>query len=490
MSYQSRFIQAKPFYPMPNTGTIMDISAGHWVDGVHGQSILNGGLALFSGIGALPNMFKSTLAAAMGGALLRAFPTAIVHAHDTETTMQQSRVERLMRAGMELGLGEVNDGESLTQEGRLFFTTSVDHDGTELFDILKEMCKERHNDKSQQLELEILDPNTGKPYMYYHPIMEFWDSLSGLKTKDAKEKMAKSDVGTKDMNMLAMNFNMGKSQIVEQAPDLTAKHGVYLCFTAHVGQKYELDPYKPSVRKLRWLGGEVTLKRVPENTTFNTGNFYVITKVAPMSDGGTDQFPRTPDEKSLKSPDLIEVTLVNQRGKFGFSNLPLPLAFSQSDGLLAALSNFIYLRENGKYGIVGNDRFYALALTPDIKMQRTTVRTVFRENYSVAHASLILLEMHYMFTRQLDMYVRYLCEPTELYEDIKNMGYDWDLLLNTRFWHGPLNKSKDDIPYLSTMDLLKMRLGEYHPYWYPIAKKDLKPLKVKEDVKEKPKSES
>lgn len=477
--------KAAAFYPMPNTGTILDISAGSWVDGVNGQSILNGGYALFSGIGALPNMFKTTIAASMAGTTLLAYPDATAHVHDTETTMNQARIEGLMRNAMNEVGPHCTNNDNLVHSNRLFFTVSVDYDATALFDIIKKFCEKRDSDRNEVIELEMIDPNTGKAYKYFNPIVEVWDSLSGLKTRDAKEKMDKADVGSRDMNMLAMNFNMGKSQIVEQAPDLTAKYGIYLLVTAHVGQKYDLDPYKPSVRKLRWMGSEVTLKRVPENTTFNTGNFYVVSKMQPLTDKRTDLYPRSPDDKDTESPDLIEVTLVNQRGKFGFSNLPLPLVVSQKEGLQHTLSNFIYLRYEGKYGIVGNDRFYAFALTPDKKMQRTTLRTVFRENYDVRRAALILAEMRYMFTHNLSKYEKYFTTPEQLYEDIKNKGYDWDILLQTRFWHGPLKKSKDDIPYLSTMDLLRMRVGEYHPYWYPVKEKDLKVIKaVKDDSKD------
>lgn len=475
-SYQSMFKQAPSFYPMPNTGTILDISAGEWMEGVQGQTILNGGVALFYGIAALPNMFKTTIAAAMGGCVLRAFPGAVAHAHDTETTMQQPRVEALMRAGMDINVGTYKRPENLISEGRLFFTTSVDYDGTDLFDMVKTFCKTRFKDE-KKIEIEILDPQTGKPYLYYNPVFEFWDSLSGLKTKDATEKAKEGDVGTKELNMLAMNFNMGKSQIVDQAPDLTARHGVYLCFTAHVGQKYELDPRKPAARTLRWLKGDVKLKRVPENTTFNSGNFYVVASMSQMADKGVDIFPRTASEKDQKAVDLIELTLVNQRGKFGLSNNPLPIAISQREGWLPSLSNFLYLRQEGKYGIVGNDQNYALALTPDVKMRRTTVREVFRANFTVERAAHILMEMRYMFTYDVDKYAEYYCEPEQLYNDIKAMGYDWDLLLNTRFWFGPVVPKANDIPYLSTMDLLKMRVGKYHPYWYPKKKSELVPIK-------------
>lgn len=68
---------------------------------------------------------------------------------------------------------------------------------------------------------------------------------------------------------------------------------------------------------------------------------------------------------------------------------------------------------------------------------------------------------------------RYICSPGELYEDLKKMGYNWDELLETRgFWI--FNDNIHPRKYLSTMDLLKMRVGEYKPYWMNIAAKSKK----------------
>ena len=48
--------------------------------------------------------------------------------------------------------------------------------------------------------------------------------------------------------------------------------------------------------------------------------------------------------------------------------------------------------------------------------------------------------------------------------DIKALGYDWKELLATRSWYTFFNE-KHPVPFLSTMDLLRMRAGLYHPYW-------------------------
>lgn len=484
MSYADMWQPAPPFFPMPNTGLILDVSAGHMVTGHKGQTIQNGGFALFWCIAALPNMFKSVLAAYCSGCVLRAFQRAVMHAHDTETTMVEERVERMTRLAMNIKLANYRVPENLVSEGRLFFTSSVDYTATGLLNLVKDYGKKRLKEE-KQIDLEIINPKTNKPYKYYNPVIEFWDSLSGMKADNAAEMLDDGDVGTKDLNMLAMRVNSGKSQIVEQAPDLTAKHGIYILCTAHVGQQYQLDPHKPNVKTLKFLKGDVKLKRVPENLSFQTGNCYVITGYSPMVESGEPTYPYAPGGTAIKENDLIELRVTNMRGKFGPSGDPLPIVVSQKEGVLPYLSNFLYIKDAGRYGLVGNNTNYALALMPEYSLRRTTLRQKFRESWAAQRAVLILAEMHYLFTRKDDIEDALRCEPTQLYDELKAMGYDWDLLLNTRFWFGPIDEGTE-VPYLSTMDLLKMRAGRYHPYWYPKSRKEMGLPEIEPTV-EKPK---
>jgi hypothetical protein len=63
------------------------------------------------------------------------------------------------------------------------------------------------------------------------------------------------------------------------------------------------------------------------------------------------------------------------------------------------------------------------------------------------------------------------CHPRELYNDITAKGYDWDLLMDTRGYWVPLEEeAQQKYPFLSSMDMLNIRAGAYHPYWYDEAK--------------------
>jgi hypothetical protein len=49
-------------------------------------------------------------------------------------------------------------------------------------------------------------------------------------------------------------------------------------------------------------------------------------------------------------------------------------------------------------------------------------------------------------------------------------GYDWDTLLNTRGWWTFENEYQQ-VPFLSSMDLIDMYHGDYTPYWLEADKK-------------------
>ena len=50
-----------PFRPLINVGCLFDIITGVYVRGKYGESILNGGLGMLTGIAGIGNNFKTTI---------------------------------------------------------------------------------------------------------------------------------------------------------------------------------------------------------------------------------------------------------------------------------------------------------------------------------------------------------------------------------------------------------------------------------------------
>ena len=118
----------------------------------------------------------------------------------------------------------------------------------------------------------------------------------------------------------------------------------------------------------------------------------------------------------------------------------------------------------------GNDRIYNMVLLPEVKLQRTTVRKKIDNDPILRRAINITSEMFQMLmTRSEYRDIKYITiTPEVLYAKIKDMGYDWNKLLDTRgYWLIDQYDLEIDKPFLSTPDLINMFLEEYHPWWYP-----------------------
>ena len=167
--------------------------------------------------------------------------------------------------------------------------------------------------------------------------------------------------------------------------------------------------------------------------------------------------------------DLRILEVKNLRGKGGITGLPFTLIVSQTEGIMPGLSEFHYCKEAG-YGIGGNLQNYYLELLPDVKLSRTTVRKKLNENSSLQRAVEIQSEMLQLiqFQRWTDV-----PDPKELYEGLKAMGYDWDMILSqTRgYWVCEEDEHLVEKKFLSTFDLIRMLRSEYKPYWMSDADK-------------------
>ncbi|MNY30504.1 hypothetical protein D3C86_1646150 [compost metagenome] len=98
-------------------------------------------------------------------------------------------------------------------------------------------------------------------------------------------------------------------------------------------------------------------------------------------------------------------------------------------------------------------------------MQRTTVRGKIRDNPRLQRAMEITSELCQMENLGFIQARGYLMDPKDLYTKIKELGYDWDEILDTRgYWDFEENNNPKH--FLSTLDILRMAKGEYTPYWH------------------------
>jgi hypothetical protein len=380
---------------------------------------------------------------------------------DTEMSLTIRRLYQLAAKMPNIG------GVELEELGRLMVTDMTIYKGEAWYEMLKEAMEEKINDpKKYRGKLPLYNKDGTNVEAWYPSIAEV-DSLSQWTTSSMEKIQDEAEVGSSGRNILALRSSMAKNQLLEEAPGLTGRTGLYMILTAHIGDDLSLDPYAPPAKKLTFLKNKVKFKRVPENFTFLMNNCWYCFHAEPMINQTTKapEFPRDSDDDMKGDTDLMKVSLLQLRGKSGPTGLPIEVLVSQNEGVLRGLSEFNYIKTLGRYGLGGNDRNYFLELCPDINLSRTTVRGKIDENPRLQRALEITSEMCQIDSLWHEFDESLLCTPKELYEGLKAKGYDWDVLLDTRgYW--VFEGSVESKQFLSTKDLLMMRAGRYVPYWF------------------------
>lgn len=464
------FKKAPVLRPHLNLGAMFDITTGRYYRGKYGEAILNAGLANFTGIAGLPNMFKTELALFQLGQVMSRHSSAELYVHDSENTLPRERVMDRMRRSIRQSFSSASAEEI---DERISMSDASVYVGDEWFEDLKAFSRERRTGSEYEITTPFYNHRAKEFIKARKPALVFLDSLSGLDTEKTQAMYDKNGASDAGLNMIAMASGNVKSRMIDQMTGVTSSAGIYATFTAHVGEQHQLDMYKPAIKKLKFLKGDLKLKKVPENFSFLTGNCWYCSAISAMVDKDKlPEYPREGEETFKGETDLLELTIVNLRGKFGPSGIPFPIVVSQSEGIKEGLSHFHLIKTNGRYGIGGNLQNYYLDLYPDKKLMRKTIRSAMEEDYRLYRAVQITSYMCQLRYFRQDIDRAMIPTPGELYERLKSKGYDWDVLLNTReFWI--FNEETHPLEPLTTMDLLRMYHGFYHPYWYPMSAKNM-----------------
>lgn len=460
------FRRAELIRPALNVGCMFDIQTGTYHIGKHGESILNGGLSNFEGLCALPNLYKTEIALFKAARVMSRYcvntRTGRFDIHDTENTMQVTRPMRAM--SLYDNLNGINPWDP--QETRFCFSDATVYHGEEWFRDLRTISNERRSDKKLLIDTPFFNPVTGKYIQTREPRISLLDSLSAWKSSNIDVMYEKNDVGDKELNMINMKKSAAKSQMVEQMMGLTFSSGIFLQTTVHIGEQYEIGGGVP-LKKLKFMRGNIKLKDAPEKFSFYTSNCWWCVDSFPLLDDERKvEFPYDENDNLKGDTDLIRLTIVNLRGKSGRSGMPFNIVVSQSDGINEHLTNYLYVKETSRFGIGGNLQNYHMDLYPDVRLSRKSIRRLCEEDELLQRALEITSEMLQLrHFHSIDE--KYYITPAQLYSGLKEKGFDWKVLLNTRGWYTWNNTDPELKPFLSTMDLLRMYTGEYPvPYWY------------------------
>lgn len=463
---------------MINIGALLDIPTGKYLPGKHGEMILNGGLGFLTGVVGIGNNFKSTIMHYMGTTMVaRMGPASGLSTYDTEINIHEWHLSRMA------SINPLLNGENIIESGRWQITDKTVYTGDQWYDEVKDFMQMKIKEKGKHsITTPFLD-RKGEPMKIITPTGLEVDSMSEFVTQDVMKMQNDNSLGESGANTVSMRQGLQKNRFLMEIPSLSGGSYTYVMMSAHIGSEFSMDPRNPPPKKLAHLPQGIKLKGVPEKFTFVMNNCYHCYNAAKLINDSTKapEYPRDKDDALTGDTDLNEVTIRQLRSKSGPSGMAIKLIVSQQEGVLAELTEFHFIKSEKRWGLGGNIQNYYLEFCPDIALSRTAVRRKIAAHPELRRGLNLAAEMLQINYLWHDVALEYLCTPKELYDDLIAMGYDWSALLATRGWWAP-EGIHDDIPFLSTMDFLRMRTGEYIPYWFKPdqkAKIDLSKAKAK-----------
>ena len=458
-------VKSSTVKPLINVGALLDIPTGSIITGKKGESIINGGLSNIEGFAGYGNNFKSTIMHHMvytaADRMACSIPDLIeIHTYDTEDNM-------LLAVDRYNHLVDIHTScldRNPIDTGQWSIVSKADYTADKwVKEILYPYVNEKENNKKGIVEFEcFLDRATKQPLKLPYPSFIEIDSLTEFEPETTIDAFEKLD--DEKTNTLFMKQGLFKTKVLKDLPRLSNRANIYFSMTTHLGKKIDMsgNPFSKPTKDLQYMKQDEKIKGATDKVMFLTTHYWKPHGVSALINQNTKQ-PEYPLHETENSTDLNVVKMLMYRSKSGPSGFVVELVVSQSDGVLPALTEFHFIKNN-KFGLDGNPRSYWLELYPDVKLSRTTVRKKLDEDYKLARAVNItaeLLQLKIFHPHLSNIWV----DPKTLREDLEKMGYDWNMLLNTRGWWTIKQYSNNIKPFLSTVDLLKMRAGTYVPYW-------------------------
>ena len=451
-----------------NVGSYFDIPTANIIIGAKKETILNGGInRIFSIVGSANNYKSTVLHYMMLAAANTIFATAktAMTTFDTEVNITLDRLDYFASKFKYIPHNPIIDSQvwSVTDKSLVPANKWV-------IEINKYINNKINDKKSYATFTAFINPYTKKPLVLPLPTFIEIDTLSEFEAESSVE-MLSNDLDDSSTNTFAMKQGLFKHKFLSQLPRLSGSSNTLFMLTAHIGKSIDMATgpakYRQPSKQLQYLKAGDVIKGVTNKFNYLVNGGSIFAHTASKLINQTTKMPEYPLPNTANDPNELNIVKLTQlRSKNGTSGYTLNVVISQYDGVLLELSQFHYIKENGRYGLNGSVHNYELDMYPGTKLSRTTVRSKIDNDPKLAKALQFtsdLLQLHTYHRHLGDMEL--LCTPKELYDDIKKLGYDWDILLDTRSWMTVDQYSDKVPPFLSIIDLLKMRKGLYKPYW-------------------------
>lgn len=454
------------YRPYINTGGPLDIITGKFIPAVDGSYILSGGCGLTTAVVAEANKFKSTLLNGSAVNAMARFPGSNLFLFDSEfSTIDPHRL-----AGMSnLYLDEPEKRKihiaDLEKRIRIYDPTSDQASSLDAwFDFMKEIRDDKISHyKDYEVETEILDMDTGKPYRMMIPTFCGIDSWTeaAVRQLNVKNEEHTADTEMKDQRTINLEESWQKARLMRQLPSIAAKGGLNIFVSGHTGKKINVGS-TPNKKDMAYMGQDETVKAMSNRFYFLMSSIFKVANTSALVDKADRNQSEFPSVDHLSGTELQELMVTLVRCKNAPSGTQTQLVSSQRFGIMQALSYYNYLRNNKYYGL-GSPNKVRNPLLGDLNLGRTKIFDTAKD-YKVGRA----LELTYqLFVIQnswtlIDQPVDYSI-PIEVFaEKLNQSTYAADDILNSRGWW-TYKGAKVDRDHLSMPDILNILTGHYKP---------------------------
>jgi hypothetical protein len=440
-------------YPITqyNTGTPLDLLLGEARPADDGHWYLMGGLSNhIAGVFAIPNCYKTTMCITLISRLCAIYGCDALIV-DSEGTMDHTG-GRFLRCA-----GELADRVDML---RVKIKGGVEWYLEKTFAWLSKVCDKR---MTHQNSFTIASPftssnNPKKKMPVWRPTIFFADTYSNW-VSEAEVALLKSEGidGSKNKTW-AMVDGGQKTVFMRQMIRLCEEAGLLMVGTAHVGGNINIPGQggtAPPAKKTQFMKQKDSLKNVGSM-------FYKVTNPLLQLDKAT---VRMTSSKEAEYPlgdtppnDINEVQVSVVRGKFNMSGSVFPLIVSQNNGFLVDVTYYNYLRSNKYFGLSGNNTTHSVALYPDVKFSRTTMREKSLKDPKLRRAleimgQYLMLQNYWLPLPGLDS-VWHLDGEEFAKRVIANKKIPIDKILETRSYWAPPDRFESE--YLSIFDIVEL----------------------------------
>ena len=426
-----------------NTGTILDLATGNFLPGKDGHMILNGGVSISNAITGRQQTYKSSISLGYFIRAMNNYSNSDGLVYETEMTLQGKH--RIMSL-----LGHRPRQNDLVNRFEFYDKTELAIE--DLFEVIKNLAKEKDKNKKQLIrETPFLDQH-GKPVMSWTPTIIAIDSFSAATSNKEISLYDEHNIGDAKTNMVNMNDGRIKTEFCRQMPQLCGPRGIYLISTAHIGDNRNMEnAYAGPTRELPSMRASDKLKNVGSQYSFLAVNMVEMRKTEALQDSNKKCL--YPSEHSSSDVELQMIHSYITRCKNNVSSDSFKHISSQFEGIQEYLEYYQLIKECKNTSLLDGRDTQKLGIY-DGEFNRHTIRKRIAEDYQFCRSLEILGQFVFIRNRWN-------------IPEIKSMGYaefckkfnasatlKEEILNSTGVW--TFVDTPTDRPYMSLLDIIEL----------------------------------